>query len=506
MYKPPAVAPSAHRADGVRSEARRPRSRQGARRARLLPRRRVGARRIVQHRARPHALRADVPERRRDRRRTQFCRARRFAIFTTRQVQDRALGWQKPDGNNSAGHLMSPDAFGHTGFTGTSIWMDPRRDIFIILLSNRVNPDARQQEDRTRARAAGRRRDVARVLVNRVSSSDLETMNSHGDRLGHRRRVFPAVGRHRASRSRRRAARVSSEYFISGRAVPWWLAGASMVATTFAADTPLVVTGLVSTHGVAGNWLWWNMLMSGMLTVFFFARLWRRANVMTDVEFAEVRYSGKPAAALRVFRALYLAIPINLIILGWVTRAMIKILTISLGLRDVQIGGVTVSGRSHRRRHLLRHHDGVLGRRGHVGGAVDRSRAVRDQDDGRDRARGVRGESRRRHGRHEGEARDALRQRDGGAVGAAGLVHAQRARGVRVDAAAHAQRVPRRAVVGGVVSGRGAGRRRLRGAANLLGAHGARRRARDAVVPGRALRAASVAVDHHRSRDGDSLP
>src|SRR5947199_2509208 len=117
-----------------------------------------------------------------------------------------------------------------------------------------------------------------------------------------------------------------------------------MVATTFAADTPLVVTGLVSSHGVAGNWLWWNMLMSGMLTVFFFARLWRRANVMTDVEFAEIRYSGKPAAALRVFRSLYLAIPINLIILGWVTRAMIKILTISLGLRDVQIGGTTISG------------------------------------------------------------------------------------------------------------------------------------------------------------------
>jgi len=135
-----------------------------------------------------------------------------------------------------------------------------------------------------------------------------------------------------------------SEYFISGRAVPWWLAGASMVATTFAADTPLVVTGLVSSHGVAGNWLWWNMLMSGMLTVFFFARLWRRANVMTDVEFAEIRYSGKPAATLRVFRALYLAIPINLIILGWVTRAMIKILTISLGLRDVQLGGIAVSG------------------------------------------------------------------------------------------------------------------------------------------------------------------
>jgi SSS family solute:Na+ symporter len=135
-----------------------------------------------------------------------------------------------------------------------------------------------------------------------------------------------------------------NEYFLSGRQVTWWLAGASMVATTFAADTPLVVTGLVSAHGVAGNWLWWNMLMSGMLTVFFFARLWRRAHVMTDVEFAEIRYSGKPAAALRGFRALYLAIPINLIILGWVTKAMIKILTISLGLRDVSVLGRNVPG------------------------------------------------------------------------------------------------------------------------------------------------------------------
>ena len=135
-----------------------------------------------------------------------------------------------------------------------------------------------------------------------------------------------------------------SEYFISGRAVPWWLAGASMVATTFAADTPLVVTGIVTSNGVAGNWLWWDFLMSGMLTVFFFARLWRRAQVMTDVEFAEIRYAGKSAAALRGFRALYLAIPINLIILGWVTRAMIKILTISLGLRDVHVGGFAISG------------------------------------------------------------------------------------------------------------------------------------------------------------------
>jgi Na+/proline symporter len=131
-----------------------------------------------------------------------------------------------------------------------------------------------------------------------------------------------------------------SEYFLSGRQVPWWLAGSAMVATTFAADTPLVVTGLVASHGVAGNWLWWNFVMSGMLTVFFFARLWRRANVMTDVEFAEIRYHGRPAAFLRGFRAIYLALPINLIILGWVTRAMIKILTISLGVSPYLAVGI----------------------------------------------------------------------------------------------------------------------------------------------------------------------
>src|SRR5687768_6143286 len=130
------------------------------------------------------------------------------------------------------------------------------------------------------------------------------------------------------------------EYFLSGRQVPWWLAGAAMVATTFAADTPLVVTGLVAAKGVAGNWLWWNMVMSGMLTVFFFARLWRRARVMTDVEFAEIRYSGKPAAFLRGFRAIYLGIAINLIIMGWVTRAMIKILTISLGISPILAVGI----------------------------------------------------------------------------------------------------------------------------------------------------------------------
>src|SRR6476619_4502203 len=124
----------------------------------------------------------------------------------------------------------------------------------------------------------------------------------------------------------RRARGSTSEFFLSGRDVPWWLAGTSMVATTFAADTPLAVTGMVAENGIAGNWLWWSLVMSGMMTVFFYARLWRRAGVMTDIEFAELRYSGKPAAFLRGFRALYLGIPINCIILGWVNLAMIKIL------------------------------------------------------------------------------------------------------------------------------------------------------------------------------------
>jgi Na+/proline symporter len=133
----------------------------------------------------------------------------------------------------------------------------------------------------------------------------------------------------------RRAGGSMQEYFVSGGDVPWWLAGTSMVATTFAADTPLLVTGLVFRYGIAGNWLWWAMALSGMLTVFFFARLWRRAGVLTDMEFVELRYAGRPAAFLRCFRALYLALPVNTIILGWVNLAMAKILEITLGIEKL---------------------------------------------------------------------------------------------------------------------------------------------------------------------------
>src|SRR5439155_17138179 len=135
---------------------------------------------------------------------------------------------------------------------------------------------------------------------------------------------------------KRRASRDTAEFFLSGRNVPWWLAGTSMVATTFAADTPLAVTGFVAKNGIAGNWLWWNMLASGMLTVFFYARLWRRSGVMTDIESAEIRYAGPPAAFLRGFRALYLGLLINCIILGWVNLAMAKILELVFGISKGQ--------------------------------------------------------------------------------------------------------------------------------------------------------------------------
>src|SRR5215475_201278 len=137
-----------------------------------------------------------------------------------------------------------------------------------------------------------------------------------------------AIGLYYAQRARGSTA----EFFLSVLDVPWWLAGTSMVATTFAADTPLLVTGIVARYGIAGNWLWWNMAASGMLTVFVYARLWRRAGVMTDVEFAEIRYAGRPAAFLRGFRALYLGLPINCIVIGWVNLAMMKILQVTLGL------------------------------------------------------------------------------------------------------------------------------------------------------------------------------
>ncbi|MEA2062726.1 MAG: sodium:solute symporter family protein [Gemmatimonadota bacterium] len=129
----------------------------------------------------------------------------------------------------------------------------------------------------------------------------------------------------------RRAGRSIQDFFLSGRNLPWYIAGTSMIATTFAADTPLGVTEWVAQNGVAGNWFWWNFVLGGTLTVFFFSRLWRRAGILTDLEFVELRYSGKPAAFLRGFRSIYLGLFINSVIIAWVNLAMFTILNILLG-------------------------------------------------------------------------------------------------------------------------------------------------------------------------------
>ena len=134
----------------------------------------------------------------------------------------------------------------------------------------------------------------------------------------------------------RRAGKSSAEFFLSGRHMPWWLLGVSMVATTFAADTPALVTDIVRNNGVSGNWVWWAFLLNGMLTVFVYAKPWRRAKLMTDLEFYELRYSGRSAAFLRGFRALYLGVFFNVMIMATVSMAAIKIGGVLLGLSPVQ--------------------------------------------------------------------------------------------------------------------------------------------------------------------------
>ncbi|QHT67699.1 Na+:solute symporter [Rhodocytophaga rosea] len=134
----------------------------------------------------------------------------------------------------------------------------------------------------------------------------------------------------------KQAGQDTSHFFLGGRNLSWWIAGTSMVATTFAADTPLAVTELVATGGIAGNWLWWNMLAGGMLTTFFFAKFWRRANILTDIELIEIRYSGKPAAFLRGFRAIYMGIFMNALIIGWVNVALVAILQVFFNIPNEQ--------------------------------------------------------------------------------------------------------------------------------------------------------------------------
>src|SRR5438094_1450390 len=134
----------------------------------------------------------------------------------------------------------------------------------------------------------------------------------------------------------RRGGSSTAEFFTSGRSAPWWLVGISMVATTFSTDTPNLVTNMVRESGVAENWLWWSFLLTGMLTVFFYARLWRRSNVLTDLEFYELRYSGKAASFVRGFRAVYLGLFFNCVIMATVNLAACKIAAILFGLERWQ--------------------------------------------------------------------------------------------------------------------------------------------------------------------------
>lgn len=135
----------------------------------------------------------------------------------------------------------------------------------------------------------------------------------------------------------KKSGKNTTEYFLSGRNMPWWLLGFSMVATTFAADTPLFVADVVRQNGVSGNWVWWTFLLTGMLTVFIYARLWRKSNVKTDLEFYELRYSGKVAQFLRGFRAIYLGLVFNVLVMSAVMLAAIKIGGIMLGLEAWEI-------------------------------------------------------------------------------------------------------------------------------------------------------------------------
>src|ERR1041384_830695 len=134
----------------------------------------------------------------------------------------------------------------------------------------------------------------------------------------------------------KRSGMSTSEFFASGRSVPWWLAGLSMVATTFSSDTPNLVTDIVRRTGVAGNWVWWAFVLTGVATVFFYARMWRRSGVLTDLEFYEIRYSGTAASALRGFRAVYLGLLFNCLIMATVNLAACKIAGILFGLERWQ--------------------------------------------------------------------------------------------------------------------------------------------------------------------------
>jgi len=148
--------------------------------------------------------------------------------------------------------------------------------------------------------------------------------------------VFLSITLYIGLKFKNKASSSLTDFFLAGRNLPWYIAGISMVATTFAADTPLWVAEVIKKNGVSGNWLWWNMLIGGMLTTFFFSKMWQKANVLTELEFIELRYSGSAAKFFRQFKAVYLGVFFNTIIIGWVNAAMIKIVMIFLNIDYTQ--------------------------------------------------------------------------------------------------------------------------------------------------------------------------
>ncbi len=275
----------------------------------------------------------------------------------------------------------------------------------------------------------------------------------------------------------KRAGSSTAEFFTSGQSAPWWLVGTSMVATTFSTDTPNLVTDFVRSHGVSYNWVWWAFLLTGMATVFFYAQLWRRSRVLTDLEFYELRYSGKPAAVVRGFRAVYLGLFFNIMIMSTVTLAAVKIANVMLGWGRVET--IVVAGTACV---IFASVSGLVGRAG------DGSRAVRARDGGRDR----RGDRRAAAAGRRRVVVDAQQDRSAHALAAPRLqrhvAHAHRSRHT-----AH------RTMVVGVVSRRRAGGRELHRAADPRIEERAARARRDPLVQRGALRAAAVAVDHRRA-------
>src|SRR3972149_713855 len=282
----------------------------------------------------------------------------------------------------------------------------------------------------------------------------------------------------------RRAGAGRQEFFLSGRKLPWWLLGVSLVATTFSTDTPNLVTDLVRSGGVSQNWVWWAFAVTGLCTVFFYAKLWRRSAALTDIAFYELRYSGRPAAFLRGFRAIYLGVFFNVMIMASVNLAATKIAGVLLGWDryTAVIAGSAVT--------VLR------GQRGAVGRGADGLRAVRPGHGGLGRGgrRGTPAAPGGRTLRSDGTSRCHRQAR--AAAGLQRLEHGGRRLG---DSAGGA-------VVEHLVPWRRARRRRIRGATDAGRAHRAGRHAHHPAVQRAALCAPSVAVDHRRAVLPGGLP